>query len=191
MLVTQDLPDQELVTRCRTNRAELQESFRALYDRHSGPAFHYLRLLLDDEARARDCLQETFLRVYRNLDRYDHERSFRSWVLGVARNVGLDALRREGVRKASPLEREPADHEGPFQTALRNEQDQLLSEAVASLPAGERAVFVLKQVEGLTYREIASTIGCSERTAQYRMRAAVETLARRLRERGLLPGGAS
>ena len=189
--MTQDLPDQELVTRCRTNRAELQESFRALYDRHSGPAFHYLRLLLDDEARARDCLQETFLRVYRNLDRYDQERSFRSWVLGVARNVGLDALRREGVRQASPLEREPANHEGPFQAALLNEQDQLLSEAVASLPPGERAVFVLKQVEGLTYQQVADALGCSLRTTKYRMKAAVERLERELRDLGAAPEGSA
>ncbi|MGE0713646.1 MAG: RNA polymerase sigma factor [Planctomycetota bacterium] len=189
--MTDHLPDAELVSRCRANRADLHEAFRALYERHSGAVYHYLASLLGEE-RGRDCLQETFLRVYRNLERYDADRPFRAWILGVARNVGLDTLRREGLRAADELAQEPsASRRGPLETAARSEEDELLRLEVAALPAAERAVFLLKQVEGLTYRQIAETIGCSERTAQYRMRAAVDKLALGLRRRGLLPGGAA
>ncbi|MBL4846819.1 MAG: RNA polymerase sigma factor [Planctomycetes bacterium] len=185
-----DVPDQDLVQRCRSNRAELQDSFRALYERHSGAAFHYLSALVGRE-RALDALQETFLRVYRNLDRYDSGRSFRSWVLGVARNVGLDTIRREGVRATSPLGHETAlDVHGPAEEASRREQDTLLRQSVCELPPDQRAVLLLRQIEGLGYKEIAATLGIAERTAQYRMRRAVERLAGSLRRRGLIPGGA-
>jgi RNA polymerase sigma factor (sigma-70 family) len=190
-VVPEDVPDQDLVLRCRSNRAELQDSFRALYERHSGAVFHYLTALVGRE-RALDALQETFLRVYRNLDRYDSGRSFRSWVLGVARNVGLDTIRREGVRATSPLTEDPAhDIRGPAEQASQREQDALLRQSVSDLPPGERAVFLLRQVEGLPYREIATTLGIAERTAQHRMRQAVERLAGTLRRRGMIPGGAA
>lgn len=187
---SEDVPDQDLVLRCRSNRAELQDSFRALYERHSGAVFHYLSALVGSE-RAKDCLQETFLRVYRNLDRYDPQRSFRGWILGVARNVGLDMIRREGVRATAPLVEEPAQPlRGPLELASQREQDELLRTCVSELPPAERAVFLLRQVEGLPYKTIAETLGIAERTAQYRMRQAVDRLGGKLRRRGLIPGGA-
>jgi RNA polymerase sigma factor (sigma-70 family) len=186
-----DLPDSELVSRCRDNRAELHEAFRSLYERHSGAVFHYLGALVGHD-RAGDCLQETFLRVYRNLDRYDADRPFRAWILGVARNVGLDTIRREGVRATAELPPEPLGaHPGPPEVAARAEEDALLRTEIANLPPAERAVFLLRQMEGLTYREIASTLGCSERTAQYRMRHAADKLVAALRRRGLISGGAA
>jgi len=97
--------DQDLIARCRADRSALHGSFRDLYQRHAGRAYRFLRAMLGEE-RAKDCLQETFLRVYRQLDRYDPQRPFGPWLLGVARNVALDSLRHESRRPAQPLESE-------------------------------------------------------------------------------------
>ena len=173
--------DGELITRCRSDRDQLQVSFHALYERHSPPVYRFLRGLIGRQL-ANDCLQETFLRLFRQLDRYDAGRPLRPWLLGIARNVALDLARREAVRSTDPL---PPELPGrapsvPAQVAGR-ELSARLATAVAELPEREREVFLLKRVEGLTFKEVAAAIGCSLRTAKYRMRAAVDRLAASLR----------
>src|SRR5947207_1138947 len=74
---------------------ERDAAFRAHYERHKTEVFGFLICLLRDEALAEDALQEAFLRAYRALDQYDPERSFRSWLFQIARNVALDAIRLE------------------------------------------------------------------------------------------------
>jgi len=181
--------DAELVARCRQDRAALHGSFQALYARHAGGAYRFLRLMVG-EAQAGDCLQETFLRVYRHLDRYDPRKPFGPWLLGIARHVALDALRRDSRRPAEPLPAGelPAGGEPVPAVAARREVDGLVREAVEGLPPTAREVFLLKQVEGLTFDEVAAALGCSVRTAKYRMKAAIDALAAVLRQRGLVAG---
>lgn len=186
-----DPQDAALVARARDDRAALQGSFRALYQRHGGRVYRFLRAHTGSEERARDCLQETFLRLYRALDRYDAARPFGPWLLGIARNVAQDLARREQVRATDPLPAEgpAAATDTPVPTAVaQREVTSLVRLAVHNLPDREREVFLLKQVEGLTFVEVADAVGCSVRTAKYRMRAAVDGLAADLRQRGVVGG---
>ena len=163
-----------------------------LYERHAVSVLRFLRAMVGGEL-ANDCLQETFLRVYRDLDRYDQQRSFRGWAFGVARNVALGARRSEARRPTLPLIDPAPAASGlrPVEEAARREEQALVRTAVDQLPDDQREVFLLKQVEGLTFREVAEALGCSQRTAKYRMRAASEQLAGELRRKGLLAGGAA
>jgi RNA polymerase sigma-70 factor (ECF subfamily) len=68
----------------------------------------------------------------------------------------------------------------------RREVSTIVRAAVDELPAREREVFLLRHVEGLTFAEVATALGCSVRTAKYRMRAAVDSLAADLRRRGVV-----
>ena len=184
--------DRELIEHCRRDRAALHGSFRALYQRHAGRALRFLRGLTGDEERAKDALQETFLRVYAALDRYDPAQPFAPWLLGIARNVALDQRRKEARRPADALTPALAatcagPSDAPPEGAARREARALVTRAVAALPAPEREVLLLKHVEGLTFEQVAGTLGCSVRTAKYRMRAALDGLAVDLRERGLAP----
>ncbi len=187
-----DRDDAALVARARDDRAALQGSFRALYQRHAGRVLRFLRAQTGSEERAKDCLQETFLRLYHALDRYDASRPFGPWLLGIARNVAQDLLRREQVRATDPLPVElPASRvdDAPVPAAVaQREVSTLVQEAVGKLPDHEREVFLLRQVEGLTFVEVADALGCSVRTAKYRMRAAVDSLAADLRQRGVVEG---
>lgn len=186
-----DRDDAALVARARDDRAALQGSFRALYQRHAGRVYRFLRAQTGSDERAKDCLQETFLRLYHALERYDPARPFGPWLLGIARNVAQDLLRKEQVRATDPLPVEvPAPGaETPVPAAVaQREVSTLVQEAVGKLPDREREVFLLKQVEGLTFVEVADALGCSVRTAKYRMRAAVDSLAADLRRRGVMEG---
>ncbi|MGE0708960.1 MAG: RNA polymerase sigma factor [Planctomycetota bacterium] len=178
--------DPELIERCRADQRAAHASFRALYERHAPAVLRFLRGLLEEEL-ARDALQETFLRVYRQLERFDPGRPFGPWVLGIARHVAQDVQRRRARRPAGPLEGEVQDPRAssPERELERAEERGLLRGCVAALPSTEREVFLLKQVEGLTYEQVAAAVGCSVRTAKYRMKAALERLERELRQRGL------
>lgn len=179
-----DASDEDLVLRCRRDRAALHGSFHALYERHAGKCLRFLRSLTGSDERAKDCLQETFLRVYHQLDRYDPARPFGPWLYGIARHVAQDLARRDARRPAEPLAAEPAAGAAPPE-AERREVGTLVRQAVGALPANEREVLLLKHVEGLTFDEVAEAVGCSVRTAKYRMKAAVEALATDLRARGV------
>jgi RNA polymerase sigma-70 factor (ECF subfamily) len=180
------LSDPELIDRCRNDRQATHASFRALYERYSPAVLRFLRGLLSEDL-ARDALQESFLRVYGQLERYDTQRAFRPWILGIARNVALDLRRRRARRPAASLEGEVSDPNttSPEGEARKSEARTLLAASVGRLAEREREVFLLKQVEGLTFVQVAEAVGCSVRTAKYRMKAAVEWLEQDLRRSGL------
>lgn len=183
--------DALLIARCRQDRAALHASLRELYVRHAGKVYRFLRAQTGSEERAKDCLQETFLRLYHALDGFDASRPVGPWLLGIARNVAHDLLRRELVRatEALPAEGPQAKGAEPVPAAVQSrEVSTLVREAVGKLPEQEREVFLLRQVEGLTFAEVADALGCSVRTAKYRMRAAVDSLATDLRQRGVVEG---
>ena len=128
---------------------------------------------------ADDAAQEALIRVVRALDRFDGRATFATWSYRIATNACLDALRR---RKDSPSE--PA-HEPRFdglvtaeaRIALR-ELDELLS----SLPPAERAALVLVTIEGLSAKEAADALGCSEGAIEQRLVRARSTLRARRQE---------
>ncbi len=184
-----DLDDPELVGRCLEDQDAAQDAFRALYQRHGPAVFGYLRGQLG-ESDAGDCLQETFLRVFRGLSAYDRQRAFRPWILGIATYAARDRLRSAARRPAVPLQTEPLDAAPAVAAAVsRREERALMDAAVLELPADEREVFLLKQGESLTYDAVAEAVGCSVRTVKNRMRSAHTLLAIGLRRRGLVEGG--
>jgi len=187
---SESLEDAELVTLCVSDQRAAQESFRALYERHAPAIARFLDGLSDDDTA--DCLQETFLRIYRSLGRFDAARPFRPWALSIAHNVAVDRFRGKNRRPTEPLpERElPESNAVPVAIqAAHREERALYDEALEELPDFERAVFLLRQGEGLTYAAVAATLDCSVRTAKNRMRTALTLLALGLRRRGLVAGG--
>ncbi len=183
--------DAELVERCLRDRKALDVSFRSIYDRHAGAAWRFLRSMVGD-GRADDCLQETFIRVFRSLDRWDRGRPIRPWILTIAHRVAVDALRASARRPAATGLTEvaaPGGAETVPAAASDREVGSLLDAAVRGLPERQREVFLLKQVEGLTFDQVADALRCSVRTAKTRMREATDLLAATLRRRGLVAGG--
>ncbi|MBL4849385.1 MAG: sigma-70 family RNA polymerase sigma factor [Planctomycetes bacterium] len=175
--------DADLVRRCLEQHPDPSPAFDLLYQRHAGALLMFLYgLHRHDEHAARDALQETFLRFWSTLPGLDPARELRPWLLRVARNVSLDALKRfasklerGGVRLEEDLH--AAQGPAPHDEAAAREDGALLRRAVLDLPSDQRAVFLLRHDQGLTFPEIAAALGCAERTAKYRMRAALDRLA--------------
>ena len=127
---------------------------------------------------ADDVAQEAFVRAYKALASFDTSRPFGPWICRIAANLAINHLR-------SPESREeelPETHaqtpslSGPLDTLLHGEAQQVLDRALGELPAEQRAVFVLRVVEELSYKEIADALGIAMGTVMSRLARARERL---------------
>ncbi len=137
--------------------------------------------------RAEDLFQEVFLAVWVWRRRYCYPRPFRPWLFGIAMNKCRADLRRENDAPAllddcpmvSPLASDPA----PAQAAVSLEMATVVAEAVGRLPTGQRAVVTMRVWNGMSYAEIAETIGRSEATVRSHMFHGLASLRRHLEPR--------
>lgn len=142
--------------------------FERFYEEHRVEVLRLLRRRLGDD-RAEDAFQETFLRALRAYGRLEHAEHLRAWVLTIAHNVALDALRR--TRPTSEFVETSSEDVQPAYQALADLTD--------GLPPRERAAVVLRYGYDLSYDQIASALGSSPDAA----RQAASTGVRRLRRR--------
>lgn len=152
-------------------------AFDELVRRYERPVRQLARRILGDPALAEDVAQETFLKVFRHLGRYDPGRRLASWLFRIAHRTALDALRRRRS-EAMPVADVPAtppldpSSTGPDRLALA----QALEAALGRLRVEYRVALVLRYQEGLSYGEIAEVLGVPEGTAKtfvHRARRAV------------------
>jgi len=136
---------------------------------------------------ADDVTQEAFLRAHRALGSYDRGRPFGPWICRIAANLAINHVRspeaREEALDEGALDLSPAAaSDGPLGALLEKEARSVLEEAVGRLPAEQRAVFVLRAFEDLSYKEIAQALDLSVGTVMSRLSRAREKL------RGALAG---
>ncbi|MFQ6102468.1 MAG: RNA polymerase sigma factor [Anaerolineae bacterium] len=122
-----------------------------------------------DANLAEDAAQETFIRAWRHLPDYRPRSPFRNWLYRIAANLALDSLRREkGTVDVDALPLAASDA-GPEATVERKERGEQVRQAVLALPPASRSVLVLREYEGLSYREIAATLGIPMGTVMSRL----------------------
>ncbi|MEX1247815.1 MAG: sigma-70 family RNA polymerase sigma factor [Anaerolineales bacterium] len=153
--------------------------FESLVEFHSGELFGYLWRLLGDEADARDCLQDTFLRAYRAYARVQDFSHLRAWLYKIATNAARTQLsrnhRRES-RNAPLLEPIPSGERAvDVQVAERTQLAQV-RQAVMALPDRQRAALMMRKYQQLEYAEIAAALGGSEETARANVYQALKKL---------------
>jgi RNA polymerase sigma-70 factor, ECF subfamily len=173
-----------LVERCR--RGDLA-AFEELYKAHAGKLFSVACRILGNPADAEDLLQEIFLSAHRKLDGFRGESALGTWLYRLATNHCLDYLRSRAAR-TNQLTDALDDERGLFEAgrgglAERSITKMDLERALAQLPAGCRAAFLLHDVQGLEHREVAEALGIAEGTSKSQVHKA------RLRLRSLLSGG--
>lgn len=172
-------------------------AFETLVSRHKRGLFNYLLRSVGSAARAEELLQEVFLRVVRSRARYKRSAKFTTWVYTIARNLTVDESRRARFRDHVSLDAprgkddgggrsllDSMEHGGPSTDAAAAIPSlrERLKAAIATLPEDQREVFLLRQVSGLSFREIGETVGAPENTVKSRMRYALEKLREELAE---------
>jgi RNA polymerase sigma-70 factor (ECF subfamily) len=172
-----------LVERCR--RGELA-AFEELYRAHAGKLFSVACRILGNPADAEDLLQEIFLSAHRKLGGFRGDSALGTWLYRLATNHCLDYLRSRAARTlqlTDALDDEPGLYEAGNRSRGLAEQTVTkmdLERAMARLPEGCRAAFVLHDVEGLEHREVGEVLGIAEGTSKSQVHKA------RLRLRALL-----
>ena len=176
----------------RRFRAGEGDAFPSLVRRHRARVFAFVLRLTQDRSRAEDVLQETWLRVVRGAAAYQPTAKFTTWVYTIARNSCVDGARRERHRAAEPLDEEPRDTGTPLNDPERGaasaELRPLLEAAVAALPEEQREVFLLRELAGIPFAEIARMTGAPEPTVKSRMRYALQALQKSLGRAGVDSG---
>ena len=141
-----------------------REAFSELVRTHERRAYAVARAIVVNHEDAEDAVQEAFLHAYRALHRFLPDQAFGAWLHRIVANAALDITRRRKVRDADEL---PETVASPFRDpAEANELRQRLQDALEKLPARQRAVIVMHDVEGFKHAEIGTMLGIPEGTAR-------------------------
>ena len=191
-----ELTDRAFVARARSGDAE---AFRALVERHGRALFRLAYRMTGNEQDAEDVVQESFLRAYRQLARFDERASFGTWLYRIAANCSLDLVRsrkRRGANAAPAMAAgagagEPNELDlaimnlaspdpTPERAALSTEVRDRVTEAMNDLSATERTAFVLRHFEGMCIEEVSRVLECQPGAAKHSVFRAVQKLRRAL-----------
>jgi RNA polymerase sigma-70 factor (ECF subfamily) len=194
--------DQSLVEKARAGEPD---AFRALVVRYQRKVYALALGIVKDPDLAWDVAQEAFVRVHRALPEFEGKSSFSTWLFRIATHLGIDAVRRERTARKDDLddvaEADVAEAgEGilatalgndPRENVLRRELAAKIQDALASLPEKHRTILVLREVEGLSYEELAARLGIHKGTVMSRLFHARKKMQAALRRyAGLRPGRA-
>ena len=146
-----------------------RKAFGQLVRRHREGVVNVVYRFCGDADLAEEAAQEAFIRAWTNLARYRPRSPFRNWLYRIATNLAIDALRRE--KETVDLEAVPLAHPdgGPEVLVERRERGETVRQAVLDLPPASRAVIVLREYEGLSYKEIADTLDIPMGTVMSRL----------------------
>lgn len=161
----------------RRAQAGDESAFRELVERHQQRAWRVARNMVGSDEDAQDLAQEGFLRVFRNIDKFDFEHAFTTWLYRIVTNLAIDHLRkRRPVHSTTRDEEEETDFDLPDgnveQPSERMERGELALEVKAcleSLAPHFQSVLVLREMEGLPCKEIADIVGATHVTVRWRL----------------------
>lgn len=179
------IEDSTLAARARDGDSQ---AFVELVGRHQDRVFRFVVRMLGSRDDAMDLAQDTFIKAWQAMPRWREDAQFGTWLLQIARNAALDVLRRRQVVAFEPLDDDAAyvdpgpDPEAQLHTRQRF---QMLETALQAIAVEHREVLLLREVEDLSYAEIAATLGVAEGTVKSRLaRARVALLDQTRRVRG-------
>jgi len=183
------IDDQEMIARCQRGDLSAYEPLVNKYrDRIYAQAYNLTRNPDD----ACDLCQETFVRAWKSLKNFRGQSSFYTWLYRIATNLGIDLIRSkeknpttqfdDAIEKEETEENKPFAHQKlPSDDVLRKELGQAIDAAIGKLTPEHREVIVLREFEGLDYKEIAKVVGCSIGTVMSRLHYARSNLQRSLK----------
>lgn len=166
-------------------------AFGELVKRYDGRLLNFVYRTVGDRERGQDLVQETFVRVYRHMHRFDQTKKFSTWIYTIAGNLAKNELRNRSrnplvlfqtIRKNWEADHRPLEWEDssyrPDDLYRKRFLKDLVEKAVVELPEHHRIVFVLRELEGKTYEEIAEITGCNLGTVKSRLNRARNNFAR-------------
>jgi RNA polymerase sigma-70 factor, ECF subfamily len=183
--------DRELVRAAQKGDGQ---AFRRLVEKYQRRVFQLALGMLKDPDDAMDISQETFVRVHRYLPSFKGDSSFFTWTYRIAMNLCLDAQRRKGRSERVDVDEgdeaeieaamDPPSHAlaGPQRQALNEELKAKMDQALGELSENHRSILLLREMEGLSYEELAKVLGIRKGTVMSRLFHARLKMQNKLRE---------
>ncbi len=155
------------------------DAFSHLVETYQSPVYNLCYRMLGDPVDAEDAAQETFLRAYKNIKRYDDQRSFSTWLLSIAAHYCIDQIRRRRFTTlsydATPQVDPPDLNPGPEGTLVLNEDQKRVQALLARLNTQDRAAVVMRYWYEFSYEEIAEALSMTVSAVKSRLhRARIE-----------------
>ncbi|HVZ77232.1 MAG TPA: sigma-70 family RNA polymerase sigma factor [Gemmatimonadaceae bacterium] len=167
-----------------------ERAFQELLERYQTRLLNFIYRTIGDRDRAEDLVQEVFIRVYRHIHRFDTTKKFSTWVYTIASNLAKNELRNRSrnplvLFQAITASREEDDRPLQFEDTSSRPDDlfrkrhlrELVEQTVEQLPEHHRQVFVLRELEGKSYEEIADITSCNLGTVKSRLNRARNAFA--------------
>ena len=186
------LSDHQLI---EATKAGDEAAFAEIVSRYKNPLTNYLFRMLGDYEEAVDLAQETFVRVYFAIERYHTEYAFSTYIYRIATNLAISEMRRKKRRKLLSLtglfqteeketqEFHPPDEKSlPDEDLIENERNRVIERAIATLPDKYRAPIILREIEELSYEQIAQILGLGLGTTKSRISRARALLRDKLKQ---------
>jgi RNA polymerase sigma-70 factor (ECF subfamily) len=173
-----------------------QNAYAAIVRKYQARIRGYCVTALRDGALADDAAQEVFIKAYQSLNRFEGKSSLSTWLYRIAVNHCTDMIRKRVRQKTESwdalLEREGEKIEALFsevtpEQSTNDEQKELITKLLAHLPEKSRQMLILREVEGLSYQELAQTLNCTQDAVKARLkrtRKELETIFRQARKSG-------
>jgi RNA polymerase sigma-70 factor (ECF subfamily) len=182
--------DTELVVRAQTGSTE---AFETLVTRYRGRIYAMTMNMTGNDADAWDLSQEVFIKAWRKLPEFEGRSQFFTWLYRITNNTAIDWIRKKKIQGAEfndelgnvPAAGAPTAPRGtpaPDRAMVNKEIGGRIREALAQLSPDHRAVILLKEIDGLSYQEIADTAGCAIGTVMSRLFNARKRLQELLRD---------
>ena len=183
--------DRELIRECRKGN---KDAFRELVERYQRKILSVAVGMLHNQDDALEVTQEAFVKAYGNLDRFKGESSFYTWLYRIVVNLAIDRRRRERRHGTVAIEDRPGGGEDleadlpeqrlidPYQRTESRQLGDRLRAAIDELTPDQKAVILLREVEGLSYDEISQVMQCPKGTVMSRLHYARKALQDKLKD---------
>ncbi|HEY6421379.1 MAG TPA: sigma-70 family RNA polymerase sigma factor [Candidatus Binataceae bacterium] len=169
----QDGDEAELIERATKGESD---AFAVLVERYQRRVVGVAMAVVHNQDDAVELAQETFVRAFENLSKFESRSSFSTWLYRIAANLAIDFWRREGRHVVlhgedadNELKRMPSPQGDSYKSAARSELSERIKQALEELTPEHRAVILLREVEGLSYDEISETLQCPRGTVMSRL----------------------
>jgi RNA polymerase sigma-70 factor (ECF subfamily) len=167
-----DREETEMISRCQQGD---QEALKEIFDKYHKKVYRIAYGVVRHREEALDIVQEVFIKLFRSIKNFKGKSHFYTYLYRMVMNTAIDHARKTGKQFISSLDEEgsfePSDEleKGPERILLQKELEERVKGAMEKLPAEQRAALIFRDVEGLSYQEMAEAMGCSIGTVMSRL----------------------
>lgn len=171
-----------------------QQAFAELVDLYQDKLYHMAYRMLNNRQEAEDVVQDTFLRVYKNLDRFDETLKFSTWIYRIATNLCIDRLRKRKPTYSLDAESQeydgldgysmiPSDNRTPESELILSDTQRIIHQAMESLPPKYKSVMMLRYIQDMSLQEVGDILDMPVTTIKTRVHRGREFLRKKLEHR--------